>query len=153
MGWKLPSRICKIALAKAPLSPTDVRKPYLPLSRTSDGPLLQSVETTGVPTAIASTKTFTLVIGKALYKAKTKIDYNKLLDYCKQFDSHAVIKRLGFLLELLDISNPVIDELQALKTNSYVFLDTELPKEGKKTSRWNIKQNIDSETIQSAILT
>lgn len=92
-------------------------------------------------------------VGKALYKAKNKIDYKKLLDYCKQFDSDAVIKRLGFLLELLDISNPVIDELQALKTNSYVILDTELPKEGKRTSRWNIRQNLDSETIQSAILT
>ena len=92
-------------------------------------------------------------IGKALYKAKTQIDYARLLDYCRQFNSHAVIKRLGFLLELLNINNEVIEELQKLKTNSYIVLDTELPKEGKRVSRWNIQQNIDSETIQSAILT
>ncbi len=92
-------------------------------------------------------------IGKALHKAKSKIDFNKLLDYCRIFDSHAVIKRLGFLLELLDISNSIIDELQTLKTNSYIVLDTELLKEGKRTSRWNIIQNLDSETIQSGIFT
>jgi predicted transcriptional regulator of viral defense system len=92
-------------------------------------------------------------VSKALYKAKTKIDYNRLLEYCKQFDSQAVIKRLGFLMELLNINNQVTEELQKLKTNSYVVLDTELPKEGKRTSRWNIQQNLDSETIQSAILT
>ena len=92
-------------------------------------------------------------VGKALYKAKTKIDYSRLLEYCRQFESQAVIKRLGFLMELLGIDNPVVEELQNLKTNSYVVLDTELPKEGKRTSRWNIQQNLDSETIQSAILT
>jgi len=92
-------------------------------------------------------------VGKALHKAKNKIDFKKLLNYCKQFDSHAIIKRLGFLLELLDINNPITEELQKLKSNSYIVLDTELPKEGKRTSRWNIQQNIDSETIQSAILT
>jgi len=92
-------------------------------------------------------------IGKALYKAKTNMDFKKLLTYCREFDSQAVIKRLGFLLELLNIDNPIIGELQKFKTNSYIVLDTELPKEGKKTSRWNIQQTIDSETIKSAILT
>lgn len=92
-------------------------------------------------------------IGKALYKARLRIDYNSLLEYCARFNSHGVIKRLGFLLELLNIDNPIIEELQKLKTNSYIILDTELPKEGKKISRWNIQQNLDSATIQSAILT
>ena len=92
-------------------------------------------------------------IGKALYRAEAKIDYSKLLDYCKQFDSHAVIKSLGFLIEVLKINSPITEELQMLKTKSYVVLDTELPKEGKRISRWNIQQNLDSETIQSAIFT
>jgi predicted transcriptional regulator of viral defense system len=91
--------------------------------------------------------------GKALYKAKKSINYDKLLRYCVQFDSQAVIKRLGFLLELLKIDNPIIDELQRLKSNSYIPLDTEMPNEGKRLSRWRIRQNIDSETIQSSILT
>jgi len=43
--------------------------------------------------------------------------------------------------------------LQRLKSNSYIQLDTEMPNEGKRLSRWRIQQNIDSETIQSSILT
>jgi len=92
-------------------------------------------------------------IGKALYKARLTINYEKLLEYCMQFDSQAVIKRLGFLLELLKIENPIVDKLQGQKTNTYILLDTEMPKQGKRLSRWRIQQNIDSETIQSSILT
>jgi predicted transcriptional regulator of viral defense system len=91
--------------------------------------------------------------GKALYKARQSINYDRLLEYCKQFDSQAVIKRLGFLLELLKIENPITDKLQKLKSNSYIQLDTEMPNKGKRLSRWSIQQNIDSETIQSSILT
>lgn len=92
-------------------------------------------------------------IGKALFMAKSKIDYNKLLDYCKKFDSQAVIKRLGFLLETYDLGKSIIDKLQQLKTNSYIPLDTEIKAEQKNMSRWNIRQNIDTKTLQHAILT
>ncbi|MBA4058489.1 MAG: transcriptional regulator, partial [Marivirga sp.] len=45
-------------------------------------------------------------IAKGLYKSKENIDFEKLLNYCKQFGAQSVIKRLGFLLELLEIDNP-----------------------------------------------
>jgi len=92
-------------------------------------------------------------IGKALYTARTAINFEKLLGYCKKFDSQAVIKRLGFLLELLKIDAPIIRDLQDLKTDSFILLDTEMGKEGKRLSRWSVQQNIDSETIKSSILT
>jgi len=73
------------------------------------------------------------------------------LEYVIRFKSQAVLKRLGFLLELLEIKNDIIIELQKLKTASYVLLDTELPKTGKMISRWSIQQNLETETIKSAI--
>ncbi len=90
-------------------------------------------------------------ITKTIYKIKDKIDYSKVLQYAKRFDSQAVIKRLGFLLELLEINHSVIDELQKLRTNSVVLLEPAYPKEGKITSRWSIQQNIDTESILSPI--
>jgi len=54
---------------------------------------------------------------------------------------------------MLEIDNPIIDELHKMRTTSYVLLDTELSKTGKMTSRWSIQQNIESETIKSAIYT
>lgn len=92
-------------------------------------------------------------IARAIYLSRNQIRYEKLLQYIKKFSSQAVIKRMGFLLELLEIDDKAIEELQKLKSNSYVLLDTELPKTGKRSSRWNIQQNIESETIKSAIYT
>jgi len=90
-------------------------------------------------------------IAKAIYKSKTKIDYPKLLDYAIHFNSQAVIKRLGFLLELLELENPVIDKLQKLRTNSFIALEPSYPKEGKTIFRWAIHLNIDNDSIFSPI--
>ncbi|OFY96831.1 MAG: transcriptional regulator [Bacteroidetes bacterium RIFCSPLOWO2_12_FULL_31_6] len=92
-------------------------------------------------------------IAKAIYMSKEKIKYNQLYDYAIKFNSQAVIKRLGFLLEFLKINTEIIEKLQEKKTNSYVLLDTELPKQGKRLSRWSIQQNLELETIKSAIYT
>jgi predicted transcriptional regulator of viral defense system len=90
---------------------------------------------------------------RAIYISKDKIKFDILLEYVKKFNSQAVIKRLGFLLQTLEINNSIIDELQRLKTASYVVLDTELPKTGKLISRWSIQQNLETETIKSGIYT
>jgi predicted transcriptional regulator of viral defense system len=90
-------------------------------------------------------------IAKAIHKSKDKIDYQKLFEYAKQFNSQAIIKRLGFLLELLEIKHPVIEKLQKLRTNSFVLLEPSHPKEGKTIFRWAIQQNIDSNSILSPI--
>ncbi|WP_295235028.1 hypothetical protein [Sediminibacterium sp.] len=92
-------------------------------------------------------------VARAIYTSKDKIKYDTLLDYTKKFDSQAVIKRLGFILEILEINTKIVEELQQMKTASYVVLDTELPKTGKRISRWSIQQNLETETIKSAIYT
>lgn len=92
-------------------------------------------------------------IAKAIYMSKDNIKYHQLLDYAITFNAQAVIKRLGFLLELLEINTEIIEKLQEKITNSYVLLDTALPKEGKRLSRWGIQQNLEPETIKSAIRT
>lgn len=92
-------------------------------------------------------------VARAIYTSKDKIKYDILLEYSKKFHSQAVIKRLGFLLEMLEINTKIIDDLQQMKKASYILLDTELPKTGKRISRWSIQQNLETETIKSAIYT
>ena len=92
-------------------------------------------------------------VARAIYVSKDKIKFDTLHEYTKKFKSQAVIKRLGFLLELLEINNNITEKLQKTKTASYVLLDTELPKSGKMISRWSIQQNLETETIKSAIYT
>lgn len=92
-------------------------------------------------------------IAKAIHTSKEKIKFDILLEYVKKFDSQAVIKRLGFLLEMLEIKSEIIVDLQKIKTASYIVLDTKLPMDGKYNKRWSIQQNIDTNTIKSAIYT
>lgn len=92
-------------------------------------------------------------IARAIHMSKDRIKFKRLLEYVKKFNSQAVIKRLGFLLETLSIETAIINELLDLKTTSYVTLDTELPKEGKLINRWSVHQNIEIETIKSALYT
>lgn len=92
-------------------------------------------------------------VARAIYVSREKIKYETLLEYAIKFNSQAVIKRLGLLLELLEIDTNIIDKLQELKTNSVVLLDTELPKSGKIKTKWSIQQNIETETIKKAIYT
>ncbi|MDQ3192949.1 MAG: transcriptional regulator [Bacteroidota bacterium] len=92
-------------------------------------------------------------IARAIYLSKDKIRFETLFDYVKKFKSQAVIKRLGFILELLEINNNITEGLQKIKTASYILLDTELPKSGKMISRWSIQQNLETDTIKSAIYT
>lgn len=92
-------------------------------------------------------------IARAIYVSKDKIKYDKLLEYAQKFNSQAVLKRLGFLLETLEIDSGITERLQKAKTASYVLLDTELPKSGKMISRWSVQQNLETETIKSAIYT
>ena len=92
-------------------------------------------------------------IARAIYISRAKIKFNILLDYTIKFNSQAVIKRLGFILEKLKIETNIIEDLQRLKTNSVVLLDTELPKSGRIKTKWSIQQNIETETIKSAIYT
>jgi predicted transcriptional regulator of viral defense system len=92
-------------------------------------------------------------ISKAIFKLKDRLDYKKLFEYIKIFDSQAVVKRVGFLLELLGINPPMLKQLYKLKTKSFTQLDPSLPKEGRMISKWSLRVNVDEETIRSSIRT
>ncbi len=92
-------------------------------------------------------------IARAIYASREKIKYDTLLNYSIKFNSQAVIKRLGFLLELLEVNTDIVNKLQKIKTKSVVLLDTELPKSGKIKTKWSVQQNIETETIKTAIYT
>jgi predicted transcriptional regulator of viral defense system len=92
-------------------------------------------------------------IAKAIYMAKAKINYEILLKYVFKFFFQVVIKRLGYILELLHIEAPIIETLYEKRSSSVALLDTEAPKYGKILTRWNIQQNVDIETIKSSIVT
>lgn len=92
-------------------------------------------------------------IAKALYKSKDKIDYQNLYQYCERFKAQSVIKRLGFLLDLLEIKNPISEALQRIRSNSFILLEPSYEKKGKWIHKWNVLQNMETADIISPIFT
>lgn len=90
-------------------------------------------------------------VAKALWMAREKLNYDKLLEYAKQFDSQVVMKRLGYLLDKLGIQTEIIEQLRGLRSAAVSPLDTEVPSVGKISTKWSIRQNVDIETILNAI--
>jgi predicted transcriptional regulator of viral defense system len=92
-------------------------------------------------------------VGKALYKAWDTIDQARLLAYVLRFGSQSVAKRLGFLVETLELKADFLPELHALCTRSQAVLDPSRPAEGRANNRWMISQNIDTQSLKSPIFT
>lgn len=76
-------------------------------------------------------------IAKAL---RTKeYDINKLIDYAQHLNNTGVIRRLGYLCDLLKIPT----SLQTIQTRNYLLLDPTLPKTTTKNAKWRLIINQD----------
>ncbi|CAN5421912.1 type IV toxin-antitoxin system AbiEi family antitoxin [soil metagenome] len=90
-------------------------------------------------------------IVKALYKCRNQIDPKKLEEYSERFAAQVVFKRLGFICDRLAIFPELRDGLHKKITNAYAPLDPSLPKKGKTNPQWNIIDNLDMDSILTAI--
>lgn len=92
-------------------------------------------------------------IAKAIYRGRDKINTDKILLYLEKFDAQVVYKRLGFLLQHLDILPTLTKEIQTKLSTSYASLDPSLPKDGKHNSEWKIVDNVGIEFALKSIWT
>lgn len=93
-------------------------------------------------------------VAKGFWMRRETIDARKLVDYALRLDVGAVIRRLGYLLELYDADAPPARELERLRqrlTATYAILDPLLPAQGKLVARWRLRVNVDpDETLAVA---
>jgi len=78
---------------------------------------------------------------------REKLDYEKLYEYGIRMDDLAIVKRLGYLLDVLGVKTPVIEKLLKKSTGGYCLLDTGGPKTGAKNKKWRIIENIPKEEL------
>ncbi|MBN1486596.1 MAG: type IV toxin-antitoxin system AbiEi family antitoxin domain-containing protein [Anaerolineae bacterium] len=71
-----------------------------------------------------------------------RLDLDKLVAYALQYAVGAVIKRLGWILETLGVSDMSIAPLQTYSTQSYYILDPTGPSKGTVIARWNLYHNL-----------
>ncbi|MHB1947839.1 MAG: type IV toxin-antitoxin system AbiEi family antitoxin domain-containing protein [Gammaproteobacteria bacterium] len=76
------------------------------------------------------------------------IDPQKLIDYAIKLNVGAVIRRLGYLMELYKIGSRIYwDFLRTKLTSTYQLLDPELPSEGPHIATWRLRLNIPQEEL------
>ena len=79
---------------------------------------------------------------------KEKIDYERLYKYSIKMEDIATIKRLGYILDILNIKTPIIKKLLKKAKGGYCLLDTGGPKQGNKNKKWRIIENISKKDLE-----
>jgi predicted transcriptional regulator of viral defense system len=78
------------------------------------------------------------------------IQTSKLVDYARRSGIGAVIRRLGYLLELYRIPfEKDLVTMQKSPTGTYVPLDPMLPREGPYLKRWRLQLNISPQELEA----
>jgi predicted transcriptional regulator of viral defense system len=93
-------------------------------------------------------------VAKGLWIRRQDMDVARLIQCGRRIGVGAVLRRLGFLLEIYKMASA--QELELLRsglTATYVRLDPALPAEGKHFSRWRLQLNIDPNEFQTVIRT
>ena len=89
-------------------------------------------------------------VTKGIWNARDEVDFVKILDYAKKIHNSAVAKRLGYLLEILELDRKInMKNLKKTIGKGYSSLDPLLPKKGQYNSQWNILVNIPRDEILS----
>ena len=93
-------------------------------------------------------------VAKGLWMRHQDVNINRLISYAIKISVGAVIRRLGFLLELYKIGTSEDWEiLSSHLTETYVRLDPLLSPEGKFLRKWRLQLNISPEELLSVVRT
>lgn len=93
-------------------------------------------------------------LARGIWIKKQDLNDGKLVDYALKMDVGAVIRRLGYIMELYEIGSPVSrDRLRDRLTETYVNLDPLLPAEGKYLRKWRLRLNVSPDELLSTVRT
>lgn len=93
-------------------------------------------------------------VAKGLWMQREKVSPERLVEYAIRLNIGAVIRRLGYLLDLYEIgTDKTAKVLTNRLTNTYAPLDPILPSQGKHLHRWRLRLNVEPEEILSVVRT
>lgn len=86
---------------------------------------------------------------KGLWNGRKELDFQKLLDYALRMKNGAVLKRLGFLMDVLEIHKPTIrNNLLKNITPNFALLDPgEKGQPGNPNREWRIYVNVAPDNL------
>ena len=88
---------------------------------------------------------------QGLVMRRESLNVSLLIRYAVQLGVGAVVRRLGYLLETLEMApSSEMDSLRRALTSTYVRLDPDLPAEGAYLRRWRLRLNVPREELLAA---
>lgn len=92
-------------------------------------------------------------VAKAIVSLGSKLDSRRLLRDLTRMKVGAVAKRLGYLLEILEIRKDLLVSIKKQIRTGYSLLDPSLAARGQYLARWNLRLNVSADEILSGIRT
>jgi predicted transcriptional regulator of viral defense system len=87
---------------------------------------------------------------KSLWNSKEKVSIEKIASYAERMGNTAIVKRLGYLVECLNINvdSKILSKMREMISPGMSALDPTRPKKGTYNTRWNLLLNISKETLK-----
>jgi predicted transcriptional regulator of viral defense system len=89
-------------------------------------------------------------VAKSLWNSRKEVSIEKFIVYAERMGNATIIKRLGYLVESLDVDFDlkVLSKLRGMISLGMSAFDPTLPKKGRYNSRWNLLLNVSEETLE-----
>jgi len=89
-------------------------------------------------------------VTKAVWNAKEKVSMEKIVSYAERMGNTAIVKRLGYLIESLNINvaSESLSKMREMISPGIAVLDPTRPKKGTYNMRWNLLLNISEKTLE-----
>lgn len=90
---------------------------------------------------------------RGIWSSQKKINWNKLVEYTDRYHTKAAVKRLGFILEILNLEANCLPSLKnSIKFSmDYILFDPSGSKLGKYLNRWHVRVNMNIDELKASI--
>ena len=78
-------------------------------------------------------------------RSSKQLNVKKIVDYALRYNSGAVIKRLGWILEQSGVSRDLLKPLINFPVKNYYLIEPKFPREGPKIKDWKLIDNLPRE--------
>ncbi|MDA3792032.1 MAG: hypothetical protein PF545_00015 [Elusimicrobia bacterium] len=90
-------------------------------------------------------------IAGGIWITRDSIEFKKLYDYVNKFNRYVIGKRLGYILEILNLDEAIRKKLKKFVNKRYDLLDPQLPKNSINRNNWRLIDNVGKKEIKRII--
>ncbi len=91
-------------------------------------------------------------VAKGLWIRRADMDVARLVEYAMRLNVGAVMRRVGFLMEVYELGTAADRErLRGRAIGAYSLLDPIMPPQGKHNARWHLRLNVEPDEFRAVI--